>query len=734
MLALSDAIAQLQTGHYCTHTAPESTPPVVFMFPGQGSQHPGMAQQLYDQEPVFRETLEQCAGILTAEGIDLLDVLYGKKVEGRSYKEEQKTKNEELPSHLPISRSAERSRRSPSPHLPIHSTALAQPALFAVEYALAQLWLSWGMRPEAFIGHSLGEYMAACLAGVFSLEAGLRLVALRGRLMQQCPTGAMLSVALPETELQPLLSEDVVIATVNGPELCAVSGTEEEIAELASQLTAQHIPYQRLQTSHGFHSPLMEPMLEPYRLAVQQVSLQPPQIPFISNVTGTWISSEAATNPDYWVQQARQPVQFAAGLETVRREMRAMLLEVGPGTTLSTLAKRVDAVAETPILFSLPHPKSPQSAPAHLLETLGQLWLQGIRVNWSQLHSTPRRRVPLPTYPFEQQRYWVEPDDLSLAQSPPARPVALKADLADWFYQPTWQRSLSPTNSSVLEAHHCWLLFADSSGLGTHLAQRLEQAGQDVIMVAVGANFGQTGYRQFALNPEQAQDHALLLEDLHLRELQPTQIVYLWSLEATENSQAAFESVATLTGLINALTAQSPENPCQLTMVTSGLYDVVGTEALQPLQAAIAGLAPVISQEYPHLGCRLVDIQSTDNQQPISDQLWQTLIASADNLTVACRGHHRWQQIYQSRSLPPSAQPSAGRLRQGGTYLILGDLEQGLGQVWAAALAEHWQAKLLLIGDLGTAQPQLPTGAEGQILNLDITDAACSWAASVISR
>ncbi|MEM1290631.1 MAG: acyltransferase domain-containing protein, partial [Cyanobacteria bacterium P01_H01_bin.162] len=714
-----DAIAQLQTGNYLTHTAPESTPSVVFMFPGQGSQHPGMAQQLYDQAPVFRATLDQCTAILAAEGIDLLAVLYGKKAEGTG---EQGTGNREAD---PRTNSQERITKN---ELLLHQTAYAQPALFAVEYALAQLWLSWGMRPEAFMGHSLGEYVAACLAGVFSLEDGLRLVALRGRLMQQCPTGAMLSVALPETELQPLLSEDVVIAAVNGPELCAVSGTEAAIATFQSLLDTKNIPCQRLQTSHGFHSPLMEPMLEPYRVAVQQVALQPPQIPFISNVTGTWVSSEAATNPDYWVQQARQPVQFAAGLETVRREMSAMLLEVGPGTTLSTLAKRADAVAETPILSSLPHPKPPKSAPAHLLETLGQLWLQGIRVNWSQCHPAPRRRVPLPTYPFEPQRYWVEPDDLPLAQSPPALPVALKADLADWFYQPTWQRSLSPTNSSVLEAHHCWLLFADSSGLGTQLAQRLEQAGQDVIMVAVGANFGQTGYRQFALNPEQAQDHALLLEDLHLRELQPTQIVYLWSLEATENPQAAFESVATLTGLINALTAQSPQNPCQLTMVTSGLYDVVGTEALQPTQAAISGIIPVINQEYPHLGCRLIDLQQTHNQQPITnnglDPLWQTLMAPADTLTVACRGRHRWQQTYQPRSLPPSAQPSAGRLRQGGTYLILGDLEQGLGQVWAEALAEHWQAKLLLIGDLGTARPQLPAGVEGQVLSLDITDAA----------
>ncbi|MDB9524395.1 SDR family NAD(P)-dependent oxidoreductase [Oscillatoria sp. CS-180] len=736
--SVTDAIAQLQNGS-SAHVAPESPAPIIFMFPGQGTQHPGIAQQLYDQEPIFQKTLDQCAEILAAEGIDLLNVLYGKSGHPQPI-----TNN-----HEPIT------THHPPITTPIHNTALAQPILFAIEYALAQLWLSWGIRPEALIGHSLGEYVAACLAEVFSLEDGLRLVALRGRLMQQCPAGAMLSISLSESALQPLLPEDIVIAAVNGPELCAVSGTEAAIAAFAVQLVEKDISHQRLQTSHGFHSPLMEPMLEPYRIAVQQVTLKPPQIPFISNVTGTWMTADAATNPNYWVQQARQAVKFVAGLETVQQESSPILLEVGPGTTLSTLAKRANAQASSPtppnvgqrggttsasinsgkmqpptaaILSSLPHPQSPTSDLAHLLATVGQLWLRGVTVNWRQFSTGAQRRVPLPTYPFERQRYWIEPDGMLLTQPTQAASVGLKSDMADWFYQPTWQRSLPSTATSVLQERHCWLILADGHGMGAQLAQQLEQVGQDVITVAIGEAFGQTGYRQFALNPQRSKDYDLLLEDLQLRELWPTQIVHLWNLASVDDPRTAFEQAATLQRLVNALTAQSTQETCQITVVTMGLYDVIGTEALQPMGGAIAGIAQVISQEYPHLGCRLIDLQQPNHQHPIAnhkplDQLWQELISPTDAFVVAHRGRHRWQQRYQPISLSADRPASTTRLRKGGTYLVVGDLEQGLGKIWAQALAAEWQAKLVLVGDRTAVPPIPPEATEGLALSLDMADA-----------
>ncbi|MEB3357180.1 MAG: SDR family NAD(P)-dependent oxidoreductase [Synechococcales bacterium] len=707
--SIPDAICQLQDRGFSTQLAPDSPYPVAFMFSGQGSQSPNMGRELYATEPVFRQAMDHCAEILAEEGVELLKVIRWEKAEGRR-QNQSKIQNP----------------KSKIQNSPIHQTAYAQPTLFALEYALAQLWLSWGIRPEALIGHSLGEYVAACLAGVFSLEEGLRLVALRGWLMQQCQAGAMLSVALPETQLKPLLPEDAVVAAVNGPELCAVSGTEEAIASLTSHLFIKGIPHQRLQTSHGFHSPLMEPMLEPFRIAVEQVALKPPQIPLISNMTGTWITPEATTDPEYWVQQARQPVRFAAGLKTLRQAVNPILLEVGPGTTLSTLAQRVEAAAVAPILSSLPHPKSATPDQAHLLQTLGQLWLQGVKVNWRQVHSVPRRRVPLPTYPFERQRYWVEPDKMPMAQ--PTRPTSaeLKPDLADWFYRPTWQRSLPSSEVSILAEGHCWLVFADSAGIGAQLAQQLE--GQDVITVATGEAFAQAGYRQFVLNPQQPEDYALLLADLQLRELWPTQIIYLWSLERVDDPRASFEQAVALQALVRAYTAQPIQETCQITVITAGLYDVVGTEELQSMRGAIAGFAQVIGQEYPHLGCRLIDVQILKNEERraknVADQLWQELTTPPQNFAVAHRGRYRWQQTYQPVPLTVEKQSSNLRLRRGGTYLIMGDLRQGLGQIWAEGLAAQYQARLVLVGDRTTALPTLPEGTEGKALSLDITDAA----------
>ncbi|MEO0407652.1 MAG: SDR family NAD(P)-dependent oxidoreductase, partial [Cyanobacteria bacterium P01_A01_bin.135] len=589
----------------------------------------------------------------------------------------------------------------------INQTAIAQPLLFAVEYALAQLWQSWGVRPEALIGHSLGEYVAACLAGVFSLEDGLRLVALRGRLMQQCPAGAMLSVGLSEGQLAPLLPEGVVIAAVNGPALCAVSGTEAAIAALAADLEAKDIPHQRLQTSHGFHSPLMEPMLEPFRVALQQVPLQPPQIPMVSNVTGTWLTAEAATDPDYWVRQARQPVRFMAGLETLS-SLSPVLLEVGPGTVLARLATQT--LKDAKAIASLPHPKSATPEWTHLLEAVGQLWQRGVPLDWQQLHLTPRRRVPLPTYPFERQRYWVEPDEGLASGIQIETKPALASDLANWFYQPTWQRSL-PSTASVLTEPNCWLVLTEG-GLGAQLAQRLEQAGQDVIRVARGEAFAQTGYRQFALNPQRLEDYAALMKDLRLRELVPTQVVSLWGLQADD--LAAYRQATEVQYLVNAITAQ-PDQDCQISLVTTGLYDVVGEAVQQPMRGAIAGLSLVIGQEYPSLGCRLIELEDTEAVEP----LWRTLIAPPTAIVIACRRSHLWQQTYQPLPLPEAA---ATRLQRGGTYLIAGNLSQGMGHIWAEHLAAQWQAKLVLLGDRST--PTLPKEAEGIALSLDLTDPA----------
>jgi acyl transferase domain-containing protein/acyl carrier protein len=381
---INDAVEALKSAdsqRVFTQCQKASNSPVAFMFPGQGAQYVNMALEIYHQELTFREQVDYCCELLEPHlGLDLRPVLY------------------------PNAEQAEAARTK------LEQTNLAQPALFVIEYALAKLWQSWGVQPVAMIGHSIGEYVAACLAGVFSLEEALKLVVVRSQLMQQQPRGAMLAVSLSAAEVQPLLGQHLSLAANNAPSLCVVSGSCELVDELENQLKAKDVDCRRLHTSHAFHSEMMDFILASFREQVQKINLKPPQIPFVSNVSGKWITAAEATDPNYWVKHLRQTVRFSEGVAEVIKKSQPILLEVGPGRTLSTLAKQqVEAIAQQIVLTSLPHPRDRQSSEAFLLTTLGRLWLAGVQIDWSEFSAGERRhRLPLPTYPFERQRYWIE--------------------------------------------------------------------------------------------------------------------------------------------------------------------------------------------------------------------------------------------------------------------------------------------------------------------------------------
>jgi len=687
----TDALQQLIAGNLPTKIADATIPAIAFMFSGQGSQYPTMGHDLYATEPVFRQAMDRCAEILAEEGIDLLEVLYGEKVQGARYKVQGENPEPYTLNPEPY---------TPPPHSPtpplLHSTAFAQPTLFAVEYSLAQFWLSWGIEPQALIGHSLGEYVAACIAGVFSLEDGLRLVAVRGRLMQGCPGGAMLSVGLSEAALAALLPVDVVIAAVNGPELCAVSGTEEAIAACQALLDSKNIRYRRLQVSHGFHSPLMESAIAELESLVGQIALHPPQIDLLSNVTGTWLTAAEATDPAYWARHLRQPVRFYDGVRELLRLPNPVLLEVGPGRTLKTLAQQVVADGSNPalVLNSLPHPQEDVADPTVMLGSLGRLWLAGAAVQWSgyYVHAT-RQRVPLPTYPFERQRYWVALNPAGL-EAPKAAPETKAANPANWFYLPSWRRSYLPQIEPA--PSDCWVVFAAES-IGSGLAQQLAAAEQTVITVQPGSQFSHQE-RTFTLNPHHPEDYRLLVQALETADYRPTHWVHGWSL-ADEPADLAmsFYSVLHLTQALG----RGP-SPISLTVVTSNGQSVVGTDAVNPQAAMLFGLSKVIPQEYAQIRCRCLDVAVMAGMasiQPVVDNLYRELAAT--DPIVAYRDGYRWVQTYEPLPLPEGQPP----LRPEGTYLIAGDLVEGLGMVYAQALRREFQARLVLLGRPGLPAP-----------------------------
>jgi phthiocerol/phenolphthiocerol synthesis type-I polyketide synthase E len=354
---------------------------VVFVFSGQGSQYINMGLDLYKTEPVFKEEMDRCFGILRSHlNIDLHDIIY--------------------PSG-PITEEVSEK---------LTQTMYTQPALFTIEYALARLWMSWGVNSAAMVGHSIGEYVAACLAGVFSLEDALMVIAARGRLMQELPGGTMLAVFLSEKEVQPFLNEKLSLAVINLPSQCVVSGEKEAIADLEKQLSSKNVICRHVRTSHAFHSRMMEPMINAFTERVKQVKRNTPRIPFASNVSGTWITPDEAINPEYWARHLRQTVRFSDCIQELLKEPNRVFLEVGPGNTFSALIRQHPVTTkERIVLASTRHPKDNTPDMAYILNTLGQLWLANIQVDWPGFYvNEKRRRLSLPTYPFERQRYWIE--------------------------------------------------------------------------------------------------------------------------------------------------------------------------------------------------------------------------------------------------------------------------------------------------------------------------------------
>lgn len=362
-------------------STPHRKRPVVFMFSGQGAQYVDMTRGLYDSEPVFRASVDRCAVALEPIlDLDIRAIMF--------------------PDTSARDEAAETLRQ----------TAYTQPALFVVEYSLAMLWQSWGLHPEALVGHSIGEYVAACLSGVFTLEDALSLVAARGRLMQGLPTGSMLAVPLTEAELDPYLDDRTCVGVINSESMCVVSGEIEAVARFARTLEEEGVQSRPVQTSHAFHSPMMEPILDAFRDEVAKAQPREPQTPLVSNRTGTWMTAEQAVDPDYWAQHLRHTVRFHDCLTTLLEDPNRVFLEVGPGRTLSSLTRMHPAKeSDTVVVSSTRHPEEDRDDQDFLLEALAQMWVAGVAFDWNGLHTGTRRKVSLPTYPFEHQRHYLEP-------------------------------------------------------------------------------------------------------------------------------------------------------------------------------------------------------------------------------------------------------------------------------------------------------------------------------------
>ncbi len=368
---------------------------VIFMFPGQGCQYAGMGRELHAREPAFRDAFDECARVLSDElGCDLRQIVFG----------------DDADAMLP--------------------TAIMQPAIFSIEYSLARWWMAQGLQPVAMVGHSIGEFVAATLAGVFSLADALKLVARRGRLMQQQPAGAMLSVRMPLDALLPRLPATLSLAAENAPGACVVAGPHEAVAAFQQQLEGEGVACRALKTSHAFHSSMMDAVVPLFRAEVDALVRHAPRIPVLSTATGDWLDDASATSPDYWARHLREPVRFSPALARLLETPGRVLLEIGPRATLATLSRQQPLLQKQRVAAVASLSDAVDGEHAQLLSAYGQLWSHGVALSPSQLDRRDRRRrLCLPTYPFEKKRYWVEPQPAVASNVVPHPTIVARATL-----------------------------------------------------------------------------------------------------------------------------------------------------------------------------------------------------------------------------------------------------------------------------------------------------------------
>ncbi|WP_166418521.1 type I polyketide synthase [Cochlodiniinecator piscidefendens] len=662
-----------------THSALGDDPETIFMFPGGGAQYVGMARDLYETEPVFQDWMDRGFAVLEPQIDYDIRALWLADGDARS--------------------TADIKLKQPSVQLPL---------IMIVEYALAQLWMSWGVKPAALVGHSMGENTAACLAGVLSFEDCIGLVLLRGQLFDTVPAGGMLSVPLSLQDLEPYLSQDLDIAGLNAPDLTVVSGPQHALDTLAQILDEDDVIAQRIPIDIAAHSRMLDPILDRFRDYLRSIRLNAPQIPFVSNQTGDFITADEATNPDYWVRHLRGTVHFADCITTLSEKTDRVYLEMGPGKALSSLTQMHSAVTAQQVFSVLRHPDEAIEDDLYFLGIVGRLWATGVEADWEQIWGDAKRhRVPLPTYAFQRAPYFIEP---GTAKETVVDDYLSRTDeIADWGYRPHWRPRLAeadvdPETELDMADPQSWLIFMDDAGVGAALAKRLRAAGHPVIEIHAGDAFGQIDETSYVLPPERGREgYDQLLQALVANGTVPTRIVHLWLLTDREtfrpgssffhrNIEQGFFS---LLFLAQAIEGENLPKPLHITAVTSGARQVKNEPLPYPEKATIAGPCRVIPRELPQVTTSMIDVGKVAADKTAL-RLLEDLIAPPINMVAAIRGEKRFELEYRTQTLDVDTP----NIRGDGTYLITGGFG-GIGLTLAEDLIKQGASRIVLLSRSG---------------------------------
>ncbi|WP_320065717.1 polyketide synthase [Micromonospora sp. RTGN7] len=683
--------------------------PVAFLLAGVGEQYPGLVGELYRREPVFRAALDECLAPIAAAlpELDLADLLTGARGGGADLA-------------ALLGRGGGTNPRTAV----LRRTEVAQPLLFAVDYALASTLLAWGLRPTAMLGYSLGEYVAACLAGVLSLPDAISLVVYRAKLIGELETGSMAAVPLAADELRRrfrLEQRGLDIAAINGPETVVVAGPTAALDQLAADLRQAEIPCRPLETSHAFHSRMLSGISDQLTAWVAaNIRLNPPQLPYISNVTGALADAALVRDPAYWARHMCQPVQFEAGVQVLLADPELALVEIGPGQSLGALVRSAGCPPQRwPLITAtLPAGGDPRPADLVLTDALARLWLTGVEIDWAAYHgrgdgATPvyraaPGRIPLPTYPFERQRYWIEQSPATGGRGPvaelPAEPTSLaeigripRLPEEQWLHLPVWRQTAALAADE--RQPDSWLVYAGfgatADGVLAELARTATATGARLTVVRAGVDYRADG-DGYTIRPGNPADALTMLRALRAAGVGLDRVVHLWTLgELPDDDRTVSLGLHTLVALARAA-AELGLDSWALDIVSTGSQQVLDGNEARPASATVLGPVLVIPLEYPSVSTRLVDVEPATPAGAIVAELRRPRTEP----TVAIRAGRRWVCGYES--IPPADLDTARRvLRDDGVYLITGGLG-GIGLGLAGQLTQDCRGtRLVLFGRTG---------------------------------
>lgn len=634
----------------------------VFMFSGGGSQYYKMAEQLYLHEPYFKEMMDHGFEVLKQKtGEDFAAIL--------GYRE-----NADADEHL------------------INSIEFMLPALFLVEYAMARLLINTGIQPDYMIGHSLGEYVAACISGVFSFEDALDMVIARGRLTAKLPEGAMVGVELSAEEVQAYLNDELSIATINMHNSCVISGAKAAIDELMNVLDKNEIDYTPLKISIAAHSHLLDEILDEYGEALRQVTFSAPNIPFISNLSGKEVTAEEATSTAYWVKHLRNTVNFLNGISCLLEKGNGNYIEIGSGGTLTSFLKQNKLFQKNSFGANiLRHPREEADDHAYYLQSLGKLWQQGVPVNWKAFNAHEQcTKISAPGYCFDKTSLQVKVDPFKQMMDMGLISHSGGNSLNYSFYHESWKRSVPVTAHQLPATPGCFLVFSDESELFSHLTGILKNENR-VIVVKPGGQY-QEEENMFVINPLEQTHYEQLFKSLEDKGVDISQVIYSWR---SLNDENILRSSVPVMYLCQNLVINQLARLKKISVISVCSANVLGNEQIDMAQALVNKTVGMIIKNNSNVFPSFIDVDTTGITGMPASHILNDILYNFSVNKAAYRNNQRWTGIYEPAEI--QTPPGAGVLKKQKNYLLVNGFE-GAGPLLMQHLHKVYDAKLFVTG------------------------------------